>query len=256
MIMKTISVLIPTYNEKENLPILIDRLNKVFVDGKITGEVVIIDDNSPDGTGQLAEQLKEKYKFLKVIHRPSKLGLGSAYRESFRAAESKLLLTMDADLSHDPVYIPRFIEKAEHADVVVGSRYVKGGEIVGWGLYRRMVSRLANSLARIAVGAGVSDMTSGFRAYRKEVFEKVSTEEIKSSGYAFQLEIIHDIREKGFKIYEVPIIFTDRKRGRSKLGLRDIISFLILTIKLGLSNNSCEPTIALASTAGFLSIFK
>jgi len=232
--MKTVSVIVPTYNEKENLPTLVDEINKVFVDGKIIGEVVIIDDNSPDGTGQLAEQLKEKYKFLKVIHRPSKLGLGSAYREGFRAAESKLLFTMDADLSHDPSYIPRFIEKAEHADVVVGSRYIEGGAIVGWGLYRKMVSRIANILAGVAVGAGVSDVTSGYRAYRKEVFEKVTTERIKSSGYAFQLEIIYEIRKKGFKIDEVPIVFTDRRKGKSKLGMRDIISFLILTIKLGL----------------------
>ena len=232
--MKAVSVIVPTYNEKENLPILIDKINRVFADGKINGDVVIIDDNSPDGTGQLAEQLKEKYKFLKVVHRPTKLGLGSAYRESFRAAESKLLITMDADLSHDPAYIPQFIEKAEHADVVVGSRYVEGGGIVGWGLYRKLVSKLANLLARISVGAGVSDMTSGYRAYRKEVFEKVATKRIKSSGYAFQLEIIYEIRKKGFKIDEVPIIFTDRRKGESKLGMRDIISFLILAIKLGL----------------------
>jgi dolichol-phosphate mannosyltransferase len=231
---KTVSVIVPTYNEKENLPTLLNAINKVFVDGKIIGEVVIIDDNSPDGTGQLAEQLKEKYEFLKVIHRPSKLGFGSAYKECFLAAESKLLLTMDADLSHDPAYIPRFIEKAEHADVVVGSRYIKGGGIIGWGLYRRLVSKLANFLARIAVGAGVSDMTSGYRAYRKEVFEEVNIAGIKSSGYAIQLEILYEIRKKGFKIDEVPIIFTDRRKGESKLGMRDIISFLTLTIKLGL----------------------
>lgn len=232
--MKTVSVVVPTYNEKENLPTLLNAINKVFADEKIAGEVLIIDDNSPDGTGQLADQLKEKYDFLKVIHRPSKLGLGSAYRDGFRAAESRLLLTMDADLSHDPAYIPRFIEKAEHADVVVGSRYVDGGGIIGWGLYRRLVSKLANFLARIAIGAGVSDMTSGYRAYRKEVFEKVTTEGIKSSGYAFQLEIIYEIKKKGFKVDEVPIIFTDRRAGKSKLGMRDIISFLVLTIKLGL----------------------
>jgi dolichol-phosphate mannosyltransferase len=232
--MKAVSVIVPTYNEKENLPILIDKINRVFADGKINGEVVIIDDNSPDGTGQLAEQLKKKYKFLRVVRRPSKLGLGSAYRESFRASESKLLITMDADLSHDPAYIPQFIERAEHADVVVGSRYIEGGSIVGWSLYRKLVSKLANFLARMAAGAGVGDMTSGYRAYRKEVFEKVATERIKSSGYAFQLEIIYEIRKKGFKIDEVPIIFTDRRKGESKLGMREIISFLTFTIKLGL----------------------
>ena len=232
--MKAVSVIVPTYNERENLPTLIERINKVFVDERIVGEVVIIDDNSPDGTGQLAEQLRRKYKFLKVIHRPSKLGLGSAYREGFRAAVGKLLFTMDADLSHDPAYIPRFIEKAKHADVVVGSRYIEGGNIVGWGLYRKLVSRVANFLASIVVGADVNDMTSGYRAYRKEVLAKVPLNEIRSNGYAFQLEIIYEIRKKGFKIDSAPIVFTDRRKGRSKLGMREILSFLMLTIKLGL----------------------
>jgi len=232
--MKAVSVIVPTYNERENLSILIDRINKIFVDGGIIGEVVIIDDNSPDGTGQLAEQLRRKYKFLKVIHRPSKLGLGSAYREGFRAAVGKLLFTMDADLSHDPAYMPQFIERSKHADVVVGSRYVKGGGIIGWGLYRKLVSKIANFLAGIVVGADVNDITSGYRAYRREVLEKVPLEEIQSSGYAFQLEILYEIRKKGFKIDSVPIVFTDRRKGRSKLGMREILSFLMLTIKLGL----------------------
>jgi len=232
--MKAVSVIVPTYNERENLPTLIERINKVFVDERIVGEVVVIDDNSPDGTGQLAEQLRRKYKFLKVIHRPSKLGLGSAYREGFRAAEGKLLFTMDADLSHDPIYMPRFIERAEHADVVVGSRYVKGGGIIGWGLYRKLVSKVANFLAGIVVGADVNDITSGYRAYRKEVLAKVPLKRIRSSGYAFQLEVIYEIRGKGFKIDSVPIVFTDRRKGKSKLGMREILSFLMLTIKLGL----------------------
>jgi len=232
--MKAVSVIVPTYNERENLSILIDRINKIFVDGGIIGEVVIIDDNSPDGTGQLAEQLRRKYKFLRVIHRPSKLGLGSAYREGFRAAEGKLLFTMDADLSHDPAHMPQFIERAKHADVVVGSRYVKGGGIIGWGLYRKLVSKIANFLAGIVVGADVNDITSGYRAYRKEVLEKVPLKEIRSSGYAFQFEILYEIRKKGFKIDSVPIVFTDRRKGRSKLGMREILSFLMLTIKLGL----------------------
>jgi len=232
--MRTVSVIVPTFNERENLPILIEKVNKVFADQEIIGEVVIIDDNSPDGTGQLAERLKEKYKFLKVIHRPSKLGLGSAYREGFRAAEGKLLFTMDADLSHDPTYIPLFIKRAEHADVVIGSRYIEGGGIVGWGPYRKLVSKIANFLAGIVIGADANDITSGYRAYRKEVLEKVPLEEIQSSGYAFQLEIIYEIRKKGFKIDSVPIVFTDRRKGKSKLGMREILSFLMLTIKLGL----------------------
>jgi dolichol-phosphate mannosyltransferase len=232
--MKAVSVIVPTYNEIENLPVLIERIEKVFVEEGIIGEVVIIDDNSPDGTGQLAERLKEKYKFLRVIHRPSKLGLGSAYKEGFRVARGKLLFTMDADLSHDPAHIPQFIQRSEHADVVVGSRYVKGGDIIGWSPYRRLVSKIANFLAGIVVGRDVNDVTSGYRAYRREVLEKVPLEEVQSSGYAFQLEIIHEIRKKGFKIDSVPIVFTDRRKGRSKLGMREIVSFLMLTIKLGL----------------------
>ena len=232
--MKAASVIVPTYNESKNLPTLIERINKVFGDEGITGEVIVVDDNSPDGTGRLAEQLRTRYKFLKVIHRPSKLGLGSAYKEGFHIAKGKLLFTMDADLSHNPIYISRFIRRAERADVVVGSRYVEGGGIVGWGIYRKLVSKIANFLASIAVGADVKDITSGYRAYRREVLAKVPLKEIRSSGYAFQLEMIYEIKRKGFKIDSVPIIFTDRRKGKSKLGMREILSFLTLTIKLGL----------------------
>jgi len=130
--------------------------------------------------------------------------------------------------------MPRFIERAEHADIVVGSRYVKGGGIIGWGLYRKLVSKVANFLAGIVAGADVNDITSGYRAYRREVLEKVPLEDIRSSGYAFQLEILYEIRKRGFKIDSVPIVFTDRRKGRSKLGMREILSFLMLTIKLGL----------------------
>ena len=232
--MKEVSVILPTYNERENLPLLLERIDGVFSREGIAGEVVVVDDNSPDGTGRLAEQLRGRYRFLKVIHRPRKLGLGSAYREGFRVAKGKLLLTMDADLSHDPTYIPAFIEKARSAEVVVGSRYVEGGGIVGWGPHRKLVSRMANFLAGLVVGTKVKDITSGYRAYRREVFERVPLEEIRSSGYAFQLEILHEIVRRGFRVDFVPIVFTDRKKGESKLGLREILEFFRLALRLGL----------------------
>jgi dolichol-phosphate mannosyltransferase len=232
--MKAVSVIVPTYNESANLPIFIEKVNKIFSRKGITGEVIVIDDNSPDGTGQLAERLRTRYKFLKVIHRPSKLGLGSAYKEGFRVAKGKLLFTMDADLSHDPTCMPRFIGGAERADVVVGSRYVEGGGIEGWGIYRKLVSKVANFLASIVVRADVKDITSGYRAYRREVLAKTPLKKIRSSGYAFQLEMIYEVKRRGFKIDSVPIVFTDRRKGKSKLGMREIFSFLMLTIKLGL----------------------
>jgi dolichol-phosphate mannosyltransferase len=230
---KEVSVILPTYNERENLPLLIERIGRVFAEGGIAGEVVVVDDHSPDGTGRLAEQLRGRYRFLKVVHRPRKLGLGSAYREGFRVAEGKLLLTMDADLSHDPSYIPSFMEKARSAEVVVGSRYVEGGGLIGWGPYRRLVSRVANFLAGLVVGAEVKDITSGYRAYRREVFERVPLGEIRSSGYAFQLEILHEIVRGGFRVDSVPIVFTDRRKGESKLSLREILGFLGLVFRLG-----------------------
>ncbi|KUO41191.1 MAG: hypothetical protein AVW06_01670 [Hadesarchaea archaeon DG-33-1] len=232
--MKAVSIIVPTYNESANLPIFIEKVNETFSNRGITGEVIVVDDNSPDGTGRIAERLRARYKFLKVIHRPSKLGLGSAYKEGFRAAEGKLLFTMDADLSHDPIYIPHFIRGADRADVVLGSRYIKGGGTVGWNLYRKLVSKVANFLAGIVVGADVKDVTSGYRAYRREALAKIPLKEIKSGGYAFQLEMIYEVKRKGFKISSIPIVFTDRRKGKSKLGMREILSFLTLTIKLGL----------------------
>jgi len=229
-----ISVLVPTYNERENLPELLKRISKVFREKKIDGEVIVIDDNSPDGTGELAEELRKKYSFLKVIHRRAKLGLGSAYLEGFGLSSGQLIFTMDSDLSHDPKYLPRFIEAAKRADLVVGTRYMKGGKTIGWGIYRRLVSRGANFLAKLVIRDGVKDVTSGYRAYHRKILERIPLDKIQSSGYAFQLEMMYEVKRRGFKIKSVPITFVDRKRGKSKLGIRDILGFLKLAVKLGL----------------------
>lgn len=231
--MKTISIVIPTYNERENLPALVKKIARVFEDNRIVGEVIVVDDNSPDGTGEVADSLKKTYKFLRVIHRPAKLGLGSAYKEGFRVARGELIFTMDSDLSHNPSYLPRFLNAAAHADVIVGSRYVKGGYIVGWGLYRRLRSKIANFLAGLVIG-GVKDVTSGYKAYQKRVLKQVPLASIRSSGYAFQLEMAYEIRGRGFKIDSVPIVFVNRVKGKSKLGIREIFSFLTLVIRLSL----------------------
>jgi len=233
--MKKISIIIPTYNERENLPVLIRKIARVFKQDKIDGKVVVVDDNSPDGTGEIAENLKKKYKFLKVIHRHAKLGLGSAYVAGFQATDGELVFTMDSDLSHDPRYMPRFLKAAKCSDVVVGSRYIKGGKIIGWGPYRNLVSKTANFLAKLVVRGGVNDVTSGYRAYKRDVFKQIS-KRIESSGYAFQLEMMYKVRKSGFMVKPVPIVFMDRKKGKSKLGVRDIISFLRLAIKLGLKS--------------------
>jgi len=227
-------VLVPTYNERENLPELLKRISKVFREKKIDGEVIVIDDNSPDGTGELAEELRKKYSFLKVIHRRAKLGLGSAYLEGFGLSSGQLIFTMDSDLSHDPKYLPRFIEAAKRADLVVGTRYMKGGKTIGWGIYRRLVSRGANFLAKLVIRDGVKDVTSGYRAYHRKILERIPLDKIQSSGYAFQLEMMYEVKRRGFKIKSVPITFVDRKRGKSKLGIRDILGFLKLAVKLGL----------------------
>ncbi|KXB03761.1 hypothetical protein AKJ35_00410 [candidate division MSBL1 archaeon SCGC-AAA833F18] len=234
--MEKISVIIPTYNERENLPKLLKKIGKVFEKNKIIGEVMVVDDNSPDGTGELAEKLKEKYDFLKVIHRREKLGLGSAYLDGFKKSSGELIFTMDSDLSHDPRYLPQFLDATEDADLVVGSRYIPGGEIVGWGAYRKLVSKIANFLARLSVRGGVKDVTSGYRCYRRKVLQEIPLDKIQSSGYAFQLEMMYEARKRDFRIKSVPISFVDRRQGKSKLGVFDILNFLKLTIKLGLKD--------------------
>lgn len=232
--MKKISVIVPTYNERENLPVLLRKFAEVFEKNEIAGEVIVVDDNSPDGTGDLAEEFKGRYGFLKVVHRREKLGLGSAYLKGFNASDGELIFTMDSDLSHDPSYLSRFLKAADHADIVVGSRYAKEGKIVGWGIYRKLVSKVANFLAKLVVGGEVRDVTSGYRAYRQDVFEQVPPEKFQSSGYAFQLEMMSEARKRGFVVEPVPITFVDRERGESKLGMLDILDFLKLAIKLGL----------------------
>ncbi|TDA32867.1 MAG: polyprenol monophosphomannose synthase [Hadesarchaea archaeon] len=231
------SVILPTYNERENLPLLLARIEEVFRKSKILGEVIVVDDNSPDGTGKLAEELKKKYPFLKVIHRREKRGLGSAYLEGYRASKGEIIITMDADLSHDPSYLPELIKAVKKHDLVIGSRYVAGGKVLGWSPYRIAVSRFANLLGRLTIRGSIRDFTSGYRVYRKKAFREIVKGGTKAGGYAFQLEALCRAARMGLKFGEVPITFVNRKHGKSKLKLKEILEFVKISLSFFLQQN-------------------
>jgi dolichol-phosphate mannosyltransferase len=214
-----LSIVIPTYNEKENLPVLLERIFYVFSKNKISGEVIIVDDNSPDGTGLLANSLQKKYPGLRVIHRKGKLGLSSAVLEGFRLAKGDVLGVMDADLSHPPEKIPEMLEAIQKgADIVIGSRYVKGGGIEGWSAYRKLQSRVAVLLARSFTS--VKDSMSGFFLVKKSCLK----ENLDPNGFKILLEIL--VKADCKKIREIPITFVNRRKGKSKLGGNEIFSYI------------------------------
>jgi dolichol-phosphate mannosyltransferase len=208
-------VCLPTYNERENLEPMLRALGDKGV------HVLVIDDNSPDGTGELAERLAEELGHVSVLHRDRKEGLGPAYLAGFRRAladGAELVLEMDCDFSHDPKDVPRLIAAAEEgADVVLGSRYVDGGAIRNWGALRRFVSAGGSLYARILLGTSVRDLTGGFKCYRRQVLETISLDSIHSKGYAFQIETTYRALRAGFRVVEIPITFVDREAGGSKM---------------------------------------
>jgi len=207
-------VCLPTYNERENLERMVRALGPLGV------SVLVIDDNSPDGTGALADRLAEELDYVEVLHRERKEGLGPAYLAGFARAladGAELVLEMDCDFSHDPADVPRLLAGAREGDVVVGSRYVAGGSIRNWGLVRRFVSAGGSLYARVLLGVGVHDLTSGFKCYRRAVLEAIDLDAISSRGYAFQIETTYRALRAGFRVVEVPIAFADRERGGSKM---------------------------------------
>jgi dolichol-phosphate mannosyltransferase len=211
---------LPTYNERENL----ERMLRALADKGVS--VLVIDDNSPDGTGELADRLAAELDHVQVLHRERKEGLGPAYLAGFRHAladGAELVLEMDADFSHDPNDVPRLIAAARDADVVLGSRYVDGGSIADWGRIRRFVSSGGSLYARILLGVGVFDLTGGFKCFRREVLETLDLDAIASRGYAFQIETTYRALRAGFRVVEVPISFADREHGGSKMS-RSIVA--------------------------------
>lgn len=222
------TVLLPTYNERENLPLIIWLLVKHFEISGYCYEVIVIDDNSPDGTLDVAKQLQKIYGEDKIVLRPrrAKLGLGTAYIHGVKHATGNFIILMDADLSHHPKFIPKLIKKQKegNCDVVSGTRYDLGGGVHGWDLKRKLISRGANYLAQVLLRPGASDLTGSFRLYRKEVLEKLISVCV-SKGYVFQMEMIVRARQLGYSVGEVPITFVDRVYGESKLGGMEIVSY-------------------------------
>ena len=213
--MKTL-IIIPTYNEFDNLRPL---LQEIFSFAP-AADVLIVDDNSPDGTGKLADQIHVENPQVNVLHRAGKLGLGTAYIAGFKYAVEHgydVAFEMDADFSHDPRYLPDFLQKIENADLVIGSRYVEGGDTPNWSLLRRFISGGGNIFARFMLGIPVHDCTAGYRCYRRQVLESIELDTIESQGYAFQVELAYRVYKHGFKIVETPIIFMDRRVGKSKM---------------------------------------
>ena len=240
--MKTIAiaVIIPTYNESGNIEALAKEILALRLgSGQALGDttkIIIVDDNSPDGTGKIADELAKLYSGIKVIHRPAKLGLGTAYIAGFKEAlalGADRILTMDADFSHHPRYIPDLVVKSRDAQLVIGSRYVDGGGTANWGLQRQILSKGANTFTRLVLGLKAHDCTGAFRCYRREVLESIELDKIFSDGYSFMIEVLYKCQQRGWEIGEVPIIFEDRRRGTSKISRREIFKALYTVLCLG-----------------------
>lgn len=226
-------VVIPTYNERDNIVRLAGEVLRQHPDLRI----LFVDDNSPDGTGVMADELAAGDDRISVIHRAGKLGLGSAYREGFKAAlamGADYLIEMDADFSHDPAVLPVFLEAIQKCDLVIGSRYLNGISVVNWPLRRLMLSYFASVYTRIVTGLELKDCTSGFKCFRRSAIEAIDLDAVRSDGYSFQIEMNYRCREQGFRIVEVPIIFIDRHAGTSKMSRRIVREAVLMVWKLKL----------------------
>lgn len=232
-------VIIPTYNESENLERLIAAIRAL----PEYFEITIVDDNSPDGTGQLADRLAERDQGIHVIHREGKLGLGTAYIEGFKYALRngvEVIIEMDADFSHDPTALPHLLAKIRDGnDLAIGSRYVNGVRVLNWSFKRLLLSKLATLYVDLITGMGgdlITDATAGFKAYRRAVLESIDLDRIHSNGYAFQIEMKYRAYRKGFRLAEVPITFNDRNVGQSKMNGRIILEalWIVWRLRLGL----------------------
>jgi dolichol-phosphate mannosyltransferase len=224
-------LVLPTFDEAENVePFVRAVLTKLPPSSRI----LIVDDSSPDGTGEIADRLAAEHENVSVLHRPRKEGLGPAYIAGFRVAlagGAGLILEMDSDFSHAPAYLPRLLDAAERADLVIGSRYVAGGGVGDWGALRRAISRGGSAYARYVLGVGVRDLTGGFKCFRREVLEAIDLDAVRTRGYAFQVELTYRAIEQGFDVVEVPIVFRDRRVGASKMS-RSIVVEAVFALPL------------------------
>lgn len=237
--LRPVLVVIPTYNERENLGGILDRLHTALP----SVDVLVVDDGSPDGTGAYADKRAVEDDRVHVLHREQKSGLGAAYLAGFRWAMQRdyaVLVEMDADGSHAPEDLPRLLDTLSDADLVIGSRYVPGGRVVNWPLRRQLLSRGANLYSKIALGAPVNDITGGFRAYRREVLERLPLHEVASQGYCFQVDLAWRTARAGYRVLEVPITFTERERGNSKMSGEVVREALIRVTQWGVRRRAAQ----------------
>lgn len=224
-------IVIPTYNEKDN----IERITHAILEVEPSLEILIVDDNSPDGTGQIADELAQQDSRIFVLHRQEKSGLGSAYIAGFKYAlerDYEYIFEMDADFSHDPKSLPQFLEKMDEYDLVLGSRYIRGVNVVNWPMSRLLLSYYANVYARLVTGLPVRDTTGGFKCFRRQVLEQIDLDAVESDGYSFQIEMTFKAWKKGFTICEIPIIFVDRLAGTSKMSKKIVREAIVMVWKL------------------------
>ncbi|MBV9257436.1 MAG: polyprenol monophosphomannose synthase [Ktedonobacteraceae bacterium] len=239
--MKTL-IIIPTYNEVENLQSLLADIFSYAPEIHI----LIVDDNSPDGTGKLADEMSAQNPRISVMHRTGKLGLGTAYIAGFKYAIANgydAAFEMDADFSHDPKYLPDFLKAIKSADLVIGSRYIKGGSTPNWSLLRRFISGGGNIYTRLVLGISVHDCTAGYRCYRREVLENLDLDTVQALGYAFQVEMAYRVFKKGYRIVETPIVFMDRRLGQSKMSGNIFIEGFISVLRMRFNKATTPATV-------------
>ena len=216
-------LVLPTYNEAENIEPMVRAVLDPLASSGLPYRVLVVDDNSPDGTGEIADRLAAELDAVEVLHRPGKQGIGPAYLAGFEralAGGADLLLEMDSDFSHDPTDLPRLIEASADADLVLGSRYVEGGGVTDWGLARRLISRGGSLYARVILGVPIRDLTGGFKCFRRETLEHLDLSAVGTDGYGFQIEVTYRAVQAGLRVKEVPILFRDRRVGSSKMSAK------------------------------------
>ena len=225
-----IAIVIPTYNEKETLPSLIEKIFDKIRPLVEELHVIIVDDSSPDGTADIARNLGEKFQKISVIQRPTKMGLGAAYKDGFthvlQKLESNLVVQMDADHSHDPSELANMIEKIVDYDFIIASRHVTGSSVTGWGFSRKVTHSIAGAIAKVSANIDIEDCTSGFRMFKRSALEKIEFDKIEADGFAFQIEVLYQLKQKGFRGLEVPTTFVNRTEGESKMSSSEVIQFI------------------------------
>ncbi|HEX8950665.1 MAG TPA: polyprenol monophosphomannose synthase [Polyangia bacterium] len=233
--MSEVLVIVPTYNERDNLPAIIAAVHEHLPEA----DLLVVDDNSPDGTGAVADELAARDGKVHVLHRPGKQGLGTAYVAGFKWAlgrDYQFLFEMDCDFSHDPKYLPTMLARARAgADLVLGSRYVDGGGTVNWGPARKLISKGGSLYARTILGVGVRDLTGGFKCFRRATLEALDLDGVSAQGYGFQIEMTYRTVKRGLRVEEVPIVFVDRRVGQSKMSKKIFLEALTLVWKLRLA---------------------